>query len=337
MTRLPQLDTLRGIAVILVLFRHHWVGIDWLQKVGWVGVDLFFVLSGFLVSGLLFSEYKRDGKARPGRFLIRRGFKIYPMFYASILLTLFLSPLPQEQVLAEVFFLQNYLEGFWGHHWSIAVEEHFYLVLALLSAWLAPKRIATVGVLVLIACLVLRVFFDGVAATHVRADSLFFGVLISYVHHFYGLGSIYEQYKRWIWALCPLPFIVASLFNFYDMTPHGFTLIYMGFGALLVGALHSRFELAPLSWVGKYSYGIYLFHLYMIEFVVGRDYFFQKSREFSIWAFVSFLIFFAGSIVLGVTASHLIELPFLKLRDALFPARARGKGAADEPLAAVAG
>src|SRR6185295_15310789 len=88
----PGLDVLRGVAVLLVLFRHfdtppeelmHPVRavVMWLNRVGWIGVDLFFVLSGFLVSGLLFEEYERHGTLRVGRFLVRRGFKIYPGFY----------------------------------------------------------------------------------------------------------------------------------------------------------------------------------------------------------------------------------------------------------------
>src|SRR5689334_9337029 len=91
MKRLASIDFLRGIAVILVLFRHHWVGIDALQHIGWVGVDLFFVLSGFLVSGLLFAEEKKYGKVERFRFLVRRGFKIYPLFYLSLVLTFIAS------------------------------------------------------------------------------------------------------------------------------------------------------------------------------------------------------------------------------------------------------
>src|SRR5437762_8327462 len=84
--RLRQLDFLRGIAVLLVLFRHDALT-EFLYKIGWVGVDLFFVLSGFLVSGLLFSEFIKYGNIKPGLFLIRRGFKIYPLFYTFLLVT----------------------------------------------------------------------------------------------------------------------------------------------------------------------------------------------------------------------------------------------------------
>src|SRR4029078_2606024 len=85
--RYQGLDLLRGIAILGVLFRHLEIE-TWIAGPGGYGVDLFFVLSGFLVSGLLFSEYKRYGKINPGRFLIRRGFKIYPSFYFFILMTI---------------------------------------------------------------------------------------------------------------------------------------------------------------------------------------------------------------------------------------------------------
>lgn len=78
--RLREIDFLRGIAIVLVLFRHTFL-FRYTITMGWIGVDLFFVLSGFLVSGLLFKEYIKYGYLRPGRFLIRRGFKIYPVYY----------------------------------------------------------------------------------------------------------------------------------------------------------------------------------------------------------------------------------------------------------------
>src|SRR5689334_20467843 len=87
--RLTELDFLHGIAVILVLFAHHYLTI-YTATMGWIGVDLFFVLSGFLVSGLLFAEYQKFGNIDTKRFLIRRGFKIYPAFYFSVFVTLFL-------------------------------------------------------------------------------------------------------------------------------------------------------------------------------------------------------------------------------------------------------
>src|SRR5258706_12209135 len=94
-SRNQALDILRGIAILIVLGRHlFFLPTDlpppadlffrtWI-RCGWAGVDLFFVLSGFLVSGLLFQEFARNGNVAVSRFLIRRGFKIYPAFYVFL-------------------------------------------------------------------------------------------------------------------------------------------------------------------------------------------------------------------------------------------------------------
>ena len=108
----PGLDLLRCLAVILVMFRHYYVT-DWLTRGGWIGVDLFFVLSGFLVAGLLFKEYQRTGRVNGTRFLIRRGFKLYPAFWFVLFLNgwyLFHKGIgfSGKQVAAELLFIQNF-------------------------------------------------------------------------------------------------------------------------------------------------------------------------------------------------------------------------------------
>ena len=87
MSRLRELDFLRGIAILLVLLRHITL-FSFTTQMGWIGVDLFFVLSGFLVSGLLFKEYIQFGNIQPKLFLIRRGFKIYPIYFIFYILYL---------------------------------------------------------------------------------------------------------------------------------------------------------------------------------------------------------------------------------------------------------
>ena len=111
---------------------------------GWVAVDVFFVLSGFLVSGLLFQEVAQTGTASPGRFLIRRGFKIYPAFWVMIAVTIFWiwhrgGTISGMQVLSELFYFQNYGWAVSFHTWSLAVEEHFYFLLAGIF-WVAKWR-----------------------------------------------------------------------------------------------------------------------------------------------------------------------------------------------------
>ncbi len=137
--------------------------------VGWIGVDLFFVLSGFLISGLLFSEWSSSGAISVGRFYFRRGFKIYPAFYFFLFTATWAYAAVQQgfwqhpisTLRNEVFFLQDYLPHIWPHTWSLAVEEQFYLLLPLLLILIArlypgKRPFALVPVLViasLIVCL----------------------------------------------------------------------------------------------------------------------------------------------------------------------------------------
>src|SRR5947209_325993 len=155
-----RLDVLRGIAVLLVLCNHFPVDASRagilsrlagpLQRFGWTGVDLFFVLSGFLVGGLLIKEMNQRGTMQVGRFWIRRGFKIWPSYYLFLLFiwSQVTLQLDKRQTLAPAFlFLQNYIAPRLcprGHLWTLAIEEHFYLVLPVLLLLLTfrnPQRL----------------------------------------------------------------------------------------------------------------------------------------------------------------------------------------------------
>ncbi|MDB5391316.1 MAG: hypothetical protein JWM11_6962 [Planctomycetaceae bacterium] len=148
-TRIAGLDFIRGVAILLVLCRHLHLaqpGIEssWmhhvlfvLQRGGWCGVDLFFVLSGFLVSGILFRQYQTSGRLPIRDFLIRRGFKIYPAFWMLLEVTVIYNlvaggTVPKRALCRELLFVQNYFEGLYHHTWSLAVEEHCYLGIVIL-------------------------------------------------------------------------------------------------------------------------------------------------------------------------------------------------------------
>jgi len=345
MPRLQSLDFLRGIAVILVLFRHHWIGSDALQRVGWVGVDLFFVLSGFLVSGLLFAEQKKFGNVKPARFLVRRGFKIYPTFYVSLLITAIASyfiAFPELQDLSamgqvvvwrsEILFLQNYSAYIWGHHWSLAVEEHFYLLVALAFPFMF-RRIGLAPV-VFVGCLLMRIWTatyspgtPAFAPTHLRIDSLLAGVCIAYVYHYGDLGAVHKKYRPLLLAFACIP-VLFLLPGFevesYFTSTIGFSLLYIAFGSWLILFLYSdvkRFMWRPITVIGFYSYGIYLFHLYMLRFVVGETYHFPGDYTLRWSTVASFAIYLVGGLALGIGMSYLIEKPFLALRDRTVPRR----------------
>jgi peptidoglycan/LPS O-acetylase OafA/YrhL len=274
--RLRQLDVLRGVAILLVLGRHvDSVPTDapvvirdfvylWMRS-GWIGVDLFFVLSGFLVSGLLFREYARHGDVHAGRFLLRRGLKIYPAFYAFLFATAAATgAIGSKKFMAEAFFVQNYFPGLWDHTWSLAVEEHFYLLLAVLVFLLVRrgaagqlrladpfKPLTAVFIAVAVIALVLRVltamygpraYTHHLLPTHLRIDSLLFGVLLSYYAHYRGaaLADFVRRYRSHLLLmaiLCLAPALFLPAINVF-METVGFALLYMGFGIVLVLTLY---------------------------------------------------------------------------------------------------
>lgn len=330
--RNQPLDILRGIAIILVL-GFHYSYFRFLWQVGWSGVDLFFVLSGFLVSGLLFDEYKKRGQIDVVRFWIRRGFKIYPPFYLLMLVTLASLILTHKHDLnlmwPEFLFLQSYFPHLWPHTWSLAVEEHFYFtlpILLILTLKLAPKSnpmrlVPWMCGLFMAGCLILRTigFYQGMnpvvlhTETHLRVDGLFAGVLMSYWYRFHQ-----DKFKRIaakpLW-LIGLPLLVPTAIcapTSMVMDTFGLTMLYLGFACILawsIGLPQSKNFLARgLAWIGKYSYSIYLWHLPLWAILYrGR-----MSFEF-------FLVGVTISILFGAAMAKLIEIPSLKVRDRLFP------------------
>lgn len=360
--RIHSLDFLRGLAVLLVLFRHlpnrdtsgmlHFV-----QTIGWTGVDLFFVLSGFLISGLLFKDFDRYGKLHVKRFWLRRGLKIWPSYFltygtamlATALWTgnfsLLISRIPNY------IFIQNYMDPAirWTHSWSIAIEEHFYFILPLVLIVLARKKfveLPKIAVAVCIAVLLQRILLFLITdmrwpnfyyPSHLRFDSLCFGVLISYVYHYQ--RELFVKIGRW-WpafvAAVPI-IVVAYLFPLERSAVSytiGFTLFYLMFGGLVVAArMHPNFGRSGpqrlLAWMGIYSYTIYLAHSVIYE-LPGMSVF--RSIVISrAGAAGDQLLFLGLSIVLGVIISHLVERPFLRLRAKWVPASPRTVSTNAEP------
>ena len=348
------LDILRLIAVLLVLGRHlhlppepGWFLYTW-QTGGWVGVDIFFVLSGFLVSGLLFCEYKDNGTVDLKRFLIRRGLKIYPAFYALIAVTLAGLMLRDNSIsikalLGEIFFIQNYLGGLWNHTWSLAVEEHFYLGIAILFALLIPQKkavldpfskIPLIFLIVALFCLSARIanltlyeeyshrwFLFG---THIRIDSLMFGVLLSYLWHFKNLNTLVVKLRGGILCsiaiLLLLPAFIFPLEQYKAISIVGVILFYLGSGALLLFAIRfssssNRFWLLCGS-LGASSYSIYLWHM-----PVSTWGWWIVKRLTGVESFASYFAFtILGSLAVGVIMNKVLEWPVLKLRNQYFPA-----------------
>jgi peptidoglycan/LPS O-acetylase OafA/YrhL len=352
--RNTNLDALRGIAILMVLGRHAGMAItlahasnaftSYGERIGWAGVDLFFVLSGFLISGLLFSDYHQRQQICLVRFYIRRGLKIWPSFYALIAAGLIVNAVmwghhfTTKGLWPELFFMQDYFPGIWGITWSIAVEEHFYLTLPLLLLFLIrshPARpfaaLPLISAAIAVFSLACRVAAgwnqDGISfnpylcvfPTHLRMDGLMFGVLVCYLKRF--RPGVFQWIVRWWggWMVIAAALALLSIFPLESRQMHtwGFTVLYLAAGFLVAKAVANegprpvRVMSSLLARIGFYSYSIYLWHMFFLWKVFPH--FHIKSPKGTYWCTI------IGAILFGIAASKAIEIPVLRFRDRVFP------------------
>jgi peptidoglycan/LPS O-acetylase OafA/YrhL len=358
MARNRGLDSLRGLAILLVLGVHVQASPTW-AKVGWLGVDLFFVLSGFLISNLLFGEYKTHGSINLKSFYIRRGFKLYPSFYFLVIASILYCwiagiRIQPARALAEFGFMQNYFTGLWGHTWSLAVEEHFYILLPLTLvclARLAPsdrpfRRIPVLFLVVAVLCLAARVatwrlmefqYNTHFQRSHLRFDSLLFGVLLSYYFNFESarVSRWTGPYRKPLFFACflaILPCLILPNSNPWVYTI-GFSLAYMSFGGLLLLTLFdesgklvvnkkSGIAERALAGIGVFSYSIYLWHV-PIAMAFGPFNSWLEEQHVQANPYGLFILYLLVSIAFGSGLSKLLELPLLRFRDRVVPRRAK--------------
>jgi peptidoglycan/LPS O-acetylase OafA/YrhL len=355
--RLTELDALRGIAVLMVIGAHFnlyrtRVSPAWLdaalrqwQAFGSTGVSLFFVLSGFLISGLLFREYAAHGRVRVGRFLVRRGLKIYPSFWVMLLYTVSAALVTGHAVSlatlgSELLFIQNYGPTMYSFTWTLAVEEHFYLLLAALVAWRVhrdghPHRVFPIVVAALPVVLLLRCYWawqwpveyvSHTRPTHLRLDGLALGVLLGYLAVFHG-AALEAWVRRWRWPLLGGGAGLAAVALARPVTDTftytaGLSALYLAAGALLLLARYAPFGLplrsivGPLAWVGANSYAIYLWHVTVRQWGGGLLAVTTGQTSPTVPGLV---LYVAAAVLFGAFMTRMIERPALAWRDRYFP------------------
>jgi peptidoglycan/LPS O-acetylase OafA/YrhL len=261
--RSESLDVVRGIAIALVLACHY-AG----APIGKFGVDLFFVLSGYLIGGILL-----DHQGSPGFFATfywRRAFRILPLYW----LLLGLTPAPLGLSLWWfISFTQNFgwtydsfmKDGTLAVTWSLAIEEQFYLLLPGLIAILPPARLVPVLWTCVLAAPLWRY---GMFHFHLaewaylmlpsRLDALMGGVLIACLTR--------GHFRVWWCMLALVPPATDFALGYFDPTFHmeplsliAATFALLLYGVVLAGPIQSA-TLRPLSWLGIGAYSIYLFH-----------------------------------------------------------------------------
>jgi peptidoglycan/LPS O-acetylase OafA/YrhL len=336
-----ELDFVRGIAILMVIDYHSPRGILFypfrvlgFYHFGWAGVDVFFPLSGFLVGGLLVKEWMLYGRIDSKRFLIRRGFKIWPQYYLFIGLMLVTGHRSFHELWGNLLNIQNYVGGV-AHTWSLGVEEHAYLLLVLCLA-IAARRATRMRNLFLFlagvtgAVIILRMIltvdgFDTFTTTHTRIDGILEGVLLAILYHYAPETFRRWQNRRWLWVL-----VLALVLVFFRINPRAPWAASLGFdcanalGVALLMLLYRHREgrrrsalYRLIAWIGLYSYGIYLWHVAVIGPLVQVSPHLPR-RLAPVWLAIAPTLLGA---VVGIFFTKVVEFPALKLRDRLFPRR----------------
>ena len=379
---MPSLDGLRGLAIGGVLASHFLGG--WPRAaagdrafiavvgLGWSGVDLFFVLSGFLITGILVDTLGAAGWWRA--FLARRTLRIFPLYYLALALFWWAGPMAG---LIDAWTLRRWGWWYWTylgnwafaarqtipsltHFWSLAVEEQFYLLWPLVVFLARGRRLAVVagglfaaGPLLRLAIVEARGWPVGSAyrVTPGRVDQLALGALLAVLFRSAPGRAWLARWWRPVAAGGALAFLALGLPRGpFDMHQPGLeiwshTLLGLAYGGLLAGAvagegtggrLQHLLGAAPLQVLGRYSYGLYVVHFFVAEAAVaglGR-----WPAGAAVLATRGGVLAFAAaatalSLGLAWLSWHLVERRFLALKSR-FVARPRA-GAAAPPLAAA--
>jgi peptidoglycan/LPS O-acetylase OafA/YrhL len=345
--RISALDGLRALAVAGVLAAHLDTGLF----NGGFGVDIFFVLSGFLITTLLVAEHEESGGVHYRRFLARRSLRLMPalvsVVIASVLISLVLSSSlggqTRSAAIPALFYFSNWFReaggraGMLAHTWSLSVEEQFYLVWPILLA-LAYKvkgrrgvlAVALVGVIcstTLRAVLSLSgASFDRIYnGTDTVADQLLIGCSLAI--------TLFEwpRVVKQVGAFAPLALLILVLLMVSHVQPSftdrgGLTIIAIC-SAIVIGGLvtsHERltsaFSFAPAVAVGRISYGIYLWHYPLVLLVSGK-----------VGTLATAIIVIPASIVAAAISFRLLETPVLRWR------RRAAPEVLEDPVSADAG
>lgn len=311
--RIAALDGYRGLAVFMVtLYRFGEVSfteavagrlVNKVFYIGASGVDLFFVLSGFLITGILLES--KTNADYFSRFYFRRTLRIFPLYFASLFLfLLFLPLLGLNSVLQgdklvgidsirgnpmhlwlytsnlSIAWFNEWHFGALNHFWSLAIEEQFYLFWPLIVLWLAPRQLLKFCLIAWVALAVIRIGFSvsqlndlaSKTFTLFRMDGLLLGAAGAVV--FRQRGTQLTKYGNWLrttTVLAGMLYCATLVFGKDDFTVR-YTLVSIGGLCLLLSTLvcpmsgpeRRFFELTTLRALGKYSYAMYIFQLPLI-------------------------------------------------------------------------
>jgi peptidoglycan/LPS O-acetylase OafA/YrhL len=366
---IPALDGLRALAILLVIphnvylfdtIRGWLVPFAWIANAGWIGVQLFFVLSGFLITRNLL-----DSRGAPNyysAFFGRRILRIFPLYF--LVLTFFLAVLPQlvdlpanirDSYANQVWlwlFLSNWAQPFgkevywFPHFWSLAVEEQFYFVWPLIIATVSTRRLVPVCVTIMLAALLIRIGMSEAGAkpemlymfTVCRMDALACGALAAVLAGSPVLLRLVREHADWLLVGVLLVLMAGTAFTHsytaYDAATltAGQTLLALcttltllvlvaGSRGPIATWVNALLSLSPLRSVGRVSYAMYIFHLPVATAFVHPLLLPSLKKLGSGFPVWYALVNIVCSYAVALASYHLLEKHFLRAKRYFVPGR----------------
>jgi peptidoglycan/LPS O-acetylase OafA/YrhL len=354
--RIPSLDGLRAISILMVIFAHATLTNSfpfWLYRrpsafiEGNLGVRVFFLISGFLITTLLLKEARKSGRINLAAFYLRRCLRILPVYYFYILslcaIFIFtgINVISNSTYFSALTFTTHWW-GAWGneswplaHSWSLAIEEQFYLVWPAILVFLGPKRGGRIWVitLLLLAPAFRYAFRDQSIIDHLfitQGDSIAFGCLLAlarfnreaqllrFFQYHPGFGRIAAvlliHTKSFLFIFHFYPGWLEPWFITFLPTLQCMAITYLIGSFVMVqhGFSYQFLNLIPMQWVGRLSYSLYIWQQLVL---IPKDFpVFPKTWPMAMW-----ITRFPQNIVvvfaLGMASYYLLERPFLALKN----------------------
>lgn len=318
--RVREFDGLRGIAVLLVIAFHLFkravyftehpilIAITNITSVGWVGVDIFFTLSGFLITAILLKA--KNGEHYFKNFYIRRVLRIFPLYYVAIGVVLLFAPKVEPEFTQNLgkmlplmlLYQQNwaplikglYITQYLGITWSLAIEEQFYLIWPFIVYKLTREQLIKVSIGYIIFSIIVRILgtalwtdLDQVSlffyhSTFARFEEIIFGGLLAIFMTYDGAQQMVYRFSMSVFILFFSIFVALCLLSLPGLPNPGYSSIPLMLGGYTSIALFSVgligifithppqsllrrvFQNPILTFFGKYSYSMYLFHMTVV-------------------------------------------------------------------------
>lgn len=335
---LPTLDGWRATAIVFVLLSHSHEMSDvtsFFHKyhIDQLGVSIFFSLSGFLICSRLVNEFLLRGHVSLKNFYIRRVFRIFPaaivyLFFLGVLDLLFFNIIGYQEILSSVFFVRNYIfrgEGigyYTNHFWTLAVEEHFYVLFPVIFVLLGVRKCLVIFPFLCLISVLMRnygqsvsdmvgmrlpggVFFWHWTKSHVRMDSLLWGCWWA-LFLSNNSKNIRRYCNSWFFIISFMAVIVGcnmerpeSVFSIFLPVIIVSTVFNQKW--ILSGILESRI----FVWLGRISYSLYLWQ--QLFFVMTSQYLIQSFEPFQQFPLNIFSVF-----GISVVSFYFIEKPLIR-------------------------